>query len=279
VPAGTRAPYAAHLRVYEPLAAFGPAERSHWTGYAAAATAPARAGAVAAEERQALRSVVGTPPLVAPPRESGEAYLIAQGERVLVCPWQTRLRCWLALEEARTALPAPLVETVFPRAVVDEVVEDSRRWRRAHPEARAAIRTARWCVPVEWFAAVAPEDRRLSLTAPRELVYRTGMAPARSRVARALRTLRRSVSDTVITAAVEDLGRWLESFHPRSVVELDYGGLVRLLQDEELRTDTSPADVAAALAALASGDDAAAAAAYRRLVERWQRVQALEHAN
>ena len=54
-------------------------------------------------------------------------------------------------------------------------------------------------------------------------------AQAERRVARALSVLRTAVQDESVTAGVEELGRWLEEFHPRSLVELDYGGLVHLL--------------------------------------------------
>ena len=36
---------------------------------------------------------------------------------------------------------------------------------------------------------------------------------------------------------VEQVGRWLEEFHPRSLVELDYGGLVHLLGAEALAAE------------------------------------------
>ena len=49
-------------------------------------------------------------------------------------------------------------------------------------------------------------------------------------------------------------GRWLEHFHPHSAVELDYGGLVQLLDDEELEADTSAADVNAIVDALERED-------------------------
>jgi hypothetical protein len=271
VRSGPLAPYAAHLRVYEPLAAFPAEEREHWVRYASRARRRARAGAVAAQEREALLSVVGTPPLVAPPWESAEAFLLADGDGVSVCPWQTRLRCWEALDEMRAGWPDSLVEAVLPAVVVAEAADDHRRWRQEHPDARSHIRTARWYVPVEWFTAVEPEERRLSLAAPRELVYRTSMGKARRRVARALRTSRRSLEDSVVTDSIEDLARWFEEF--------DYGGLVHLLPDEDLQEDRSAADVADALDALVAGDAGRANAAYRRLVDRWQRVQALEHAN
>jgi hypothetical protein len=105
------------------------------------------------------------------------------------------------------------------------------------------------------------------------------MVDARRRVARALRVLRRAVEDGAMTAAVEDLGRWLEEWHPRAQVELDYGGLVHLVDDDRLRADQSSADVAGAMTALAEGDTRSAARAYRRLAERWEAVQALERSS
>jgi hypothetical protein len=78
---------------------------------------------------------------------------------------------------------------------------------------------------------------------------------------------------------VIDLGRWLEEFHPHSWVELDYGGLVHLINDASLAEDNSASDVSEALGALAADDAQAAAAAYSRLMERWRIVQALEHAS
>jgi len=54
------------------------------------------------------------------------------------------------------------------------------------------------------------------------------------------------------SAALEEIGRWLEEFHPHSLVELDYGGLVQLLDDDALRADQSVAEVSATVSALAS---------------------------
>ena len=69
------------------------------------------------------------------------------------------------------------------------------------------------------------------------------MSAARRRVARALRTLRTRLGDLDVELDVvdelEDLGRWLEEFHARSWVELDYAGLARLLGPEVVAEDTS----------------------------------------
>ncbi|CAM5590392.1 hypothetical protein SCANM63S_02271 [Streptomyces canarius] len=68
-------------------------------------------------------------------------------------------------------------------------------------------------------------------------------------------------------------------FHPRSLVELDYGGLVHVLPAGELEGDHSAADVAAGIEALRRGDGAAAGEAYGRLVDRWRAVRDRRSAN
>ena len=105
------------------------------------------------------------------------------------------------------------------------------------------------------------------------------MSRARRRTARALAVLRRTVEDGDVAAGLEDLGRWLEEFHPRSLVELDYGGLVHLLDDTALAEDESARDVATALAALGQGDVGAASDAYARVTARMKALQSVESAN
>jgi hypothetical protein len=75
---------------------------------------------------------------------------------------------------------------------------------------------------------------------------------------------------------LEEIGRWLEEFHPHALVELDYGGLVQLLDDDALRGDQSVAEVAAAVNALSSGELELAAAMYQRLRARWRALEAIE---
>jgi hypothetical protein len=113
----------------------------------------------------------------------------------------------------------------------------------------------------------------------RSLRYRTEISKARRRASRGLSVLRKSIGDAPITEAVEEAARWLEEFHPRSVVELDYGGLVDLIPDTDLEDDDSPGLVAAGLAALSRGDADAATEAYEKLVARWRAVQLLERCN
>jgi hypothetical protein len=285
--------YAAYLRVYEPLAAFEGEQRRRWEDYLGAGDAPGRATGVAMERLAALQALVGRPPQVMP-QVAAHAFVTEVDGVTLVCPWHTRLRALEAVEEFRSGLPDALVEAFLPRTVADRLELELEQLRTDAPEVRSHVLTCTWQVPLRWFVLVDPGERQVSLGRPapagagtpagttvtgRELVYRTAMSRARRRTARALAVLRRTLDDGAVTAGVEELGRWLEEFHPRSLVELDYGGLVHLLDDAELTTDDSARDIAAALAALADGDPAAAASAYDRVTARMKALQAVESAS
>src|ERR1019366_6888766 len=105
-------PCAAYLRVYEPLSAFGPAERRRWQAYATTAVRPRRADALQAEHAEALRRIIALPPIVAPAKESPHAYVRWTDGITYVCPWQTRLRSWLALGRLQ-ATAGPLLAGAF----------------------------------------------------------------------------------------------------------------------------------------------------------------------
>ncbi|MFD8014550.1 hypothetical protein [Streptomyces sp. NPDC058955] len=275
-------PYASYLRVYEPLAAFPEPERTHWSRYARRPRTPGAQD----ELRRSLADLVPMPPVPVPVHESGEAFVAHLDGVVVVCPWRTRLRGWLALRElvAENGLPASVLDAMLPPVVRAQVEADHERWLERNPDARPWIRTAVWQVPLRWFALFGDEERcyeagdRSAGRAP-VLRYRTTMAQARRRLARALRALRDSVDEGVLTQGLVDVGRWLEEFHPRALVELDYGGLVHAVAEERLAADRSAADVAEGLAALRAGDDATAAEVYARLAERWRAVRDLRHAN
>ncbi|MEV6439674.1 hypothetical protein [Streptomyces anulatus] len=272
-------PYTSYLRVYEPLAAFAEPERSHWARYAQREDLPTAQD----ELRRSLADLASTPPVGVPVHESGDAFVAELDAVVCVCPWRTRLRGWLALEELEGMFPANVLDVVLPAVVRGQAAADHERWRRLHPDARPWIRTTVWQVPVRWFVLFHDEEREYAAadgegTGP-VLRYRTPMVEARRRLARALRTLRGHVPEGPLTEGLVDVGRWLEEFHPRSLVELDYGGLVHALPAERLAGDRSAADVAEGLAALRDGDSEGAGAAYGRLAERWRAVRDLQFTN
>ena len=301
-------PYAAELRVYEPLAAFDVEERRRWQQYA---QSPAVPSAQAGARRERVLGLVGACRRVAAvprPGDAGEHAAVLRGESgLLICPLRTELRCWEAAVETRSALPPEVARAVLPDAEVELASAEQQRWLAEHPTRRAHVQLHRWSVPVRWFVLFDREERRLQLGpagtdfgrlgsfgggsggdaggAPegvaisRSLVYRTAMAKARRRVARALQVLRKALPDGPTVPSVEALGRWLEEFHPRSLVELDYLGLVDLCAEATLRTDDSAGDVAEALAALQRRDTKLASAAYDRVTDRWRVAYSVESSN
>lgn len=271
-------PYATYLRVYEPLAAFPEPERGHWARYARRPDRPSSQD----EIRRALAGLAATPPAPVPAHESDDAFVLESDGVVRVCPWRTRLRGWQALGELAEDFPLPVLDALLPPVVRHQATQDYERWLAGHPDARPWIRTATWQVPINWFVLFADDEReyvgRSAAEAP-VLRYRTPMVQARRRVARGLRALRDAMDENPLIDGLVDVGRWLEEFHPRALVELDYGGLVHALPDGALEGDHSAADVAEGIAALRRGDEEGAGAAYGRLVERWRSVRNLRSAN
>ena len=276
VPVPTPSPYCAYLRVYEPLAAFDAEERAAWKSYAG--QAEPRSQRLTAEHRNALAGVLSIPPRPVPSDEPREAFVFEAGGTLHVCPVQARLRSWMALGQFREGLPETLLHAFVPPASLERADADHASWGRSASPMPLRILTATWSVPIHWFVAFTAADRDVRLDTA-EVVLRTRMSAARRRVGRSLRTLRRSVGEIAYVDDLEDVGRWLEDFHPRSWLELDYGGLARILGPEGLAGDRSVEEVGEALEALADGDEMTATAAYRSVVDRWGRVRALEHAN
>lgn len=284
----SKIPYAAFLRVYEPLAAFPEPERSHWEEYATRERLPG----VQDELRETLAGVLAAVPRAAPAGESADAYVVRVDGVLGVCPWRTRLRSWQALGEVgHWLMPQPVVDAVLPAGERERAGEEYDSWRVRNPDARPWIRSALWHVPVRWFALFddkerifrkAGEGRRVGQGEGDEapgLRYRTPMVRARQRLARGLKAVRQAMPEGPLGEALTDVGRWLEEFHTRSLVELDYGGLVYTIPEDELAEDRSVAEVADGLAALNRGDLEEASRRYEELTDRWMSVRERQFAN
>lgn len=268
--------FAAYLRVYEPLAAFGRDQQRYWRRYVREGRAVAP-GEGPQRQRTAVLEALGSG-WTRLPDLPNEAYVMEADDTLLVCPWSLRVRVAEAALNARDGVPSVIADAFVPPAfagLARTVLDD---WRAE--SSRLHEQVATWGVPLRWFVFVDTRERQFSTQTGRRLLrYRTDISKARRRAHRGLSVLRRSVGDAPITEAVEEGARWLEEFHPRSVVELDYGGLVDLLPDEKLAEDDSPSLVAAGLAGLARGDADSATEAYEKLVNRWREIQLLERAN
>jgi len=298
--------YAAYLRVYEPVSAFHEPDRSRWAAYAASATRPRRRDALTAEHVEAMRRAVSAPYVVLPERESEHAYVRRADGTTYICPWQTRLRCLLGYGQM-VASASPLLPGTIPPGDDDQAVANALAGlelegppRPRDPSTRLHIVGSLWCVPLAWFVPFAAAERWLSLgpgpalpaaaataSATRALVYTTPLARARRRVGRALATFRDlpagfegTVLDPPQTADdLAEVGRWLAEFHPYSLVELDYGGLVYLVSDDMLCGDQSVAEIRAAIDGAARGECELAMAMYMRAHSRWRAFAEFEQAN
>jgi len=294
-------PYAAYLRVYEPLSAFPGPDAQRWAAYAASPDRPRRAGALAAEHAATLRRLISVPPVMVPERESGDAYVRWVEGAAYICPWQTRLRSWLGLSRLKTVDPR-LWSVTRRVGAVDAAAAGFARGQGEAASLRVHIQARTWSVPPAWFVPFASDERwlvlgaasdpgdggRATATPTRTLVYATAMAQARTRVRQALDAFRRTgapeavLADAAVPRVVAELTQiqcWLEEFHPDALVELDYGGLVHLLDDAALRADQSVAEVSAAISALTAGELEMATAMYWRVTGRWRVLAALEHAS
>jgi hypothetical protein len=236
--------------------------------------------------------------MAVPERESEHAYVRRADGVTYVCPWQTRLRCLLAYGRALAAGP-PVPGTV-PASGDDRATAALARLEASRAATRLHILASAWTVPLAWFVPFAAAERWLSLgpdgrhpsggagstaAATRALVYTTLMTRARRRVARGLAALRAEPApggpeDPARTAAeLAGIARWLAEFHPYSLVELDYGGLVHLLDDHSLAGDQSVAEMRAAVDGAMKGERELAVAMYRRAHCRWRELAAFEQAN
>lgn len=302
-------PYIAYLRVYEPLVAFHEPARAAWALYSDPEAPLPDPRDVLDRERRAVRErAAASPPVLVPQRESDQALVRRVDGTTYVCPLDTRLRSVLAYNALESNLPQLLVRSAVPRAARIAADAEVARWRSQGTAEHPHVQQARWHVPLPWFVLFEPAERRLVLVpngdragvegengeavagevdeptpdgrpAPdRTLSYLTRMVEARRRLARALAVMKKTVEGLVVDE-VELLGRWLEEFHPHAFVELDYGGIVDLVDDAFLLTDRSVADVAEGVAALAEGDGQLAAQRYQAVMQRWSGVERLESAN
>jgi hypothetical protein len=267
--------YTSYLRAYEPLAAFPPPERKRWERYLADGGVPDRVRGARAEQRAAVVAAIGLPP----DNDVEHAYVHRVDGVTYVCPWRTQVRAWEAMTEFRRSLPDEIADAFFPKQAAEVAERELVRWRTTEPELKSHILSETWQVPLRWFLPFEGEERRLVLSGERSLSYLTTMSNARRRVARSLAILRRTIEDAPLVEGVEELADWLEEYHPRSLVELDYGGLVSLFDDLDLEADESAADIAHAVASLQAGETDEATEAYARVATRWGAVRSVEVAN
>jgi hypothetical protein len=206
------------------------------------------------------------------------------GPGPMICPLDVRARSAAALAGfVAGASPALLAESV--PVSVDRVHAKALEVlgsTESHEHGVHVVSTT-WTVPLPWFCIVDPETRRVVVATredpARQVSWRVAMADARRRVARALSLATRTFGDEGPSKVLHDTGRWLEQFHAHSAVELDYGGVVQLLDDEQLVNDSSAEDVHAIVQAIEDGDATEMAARFDKLRDFWGTLAIRERFN
>ncbi|WP_394615041.1 hypothetical protein JNUCC0626_35195 [Lentzea sp. JNUCC 0626] len=276
-------PFVAYLRVYEPLSVLD-AELASKVEKALEAGPVPRSEAGERERELWLRSQLGQKLL---PGESFDVMTISPAEvptseaaRVgpgpLVCPLDLRARSAAALVGFLATAPPILQDAALDQSAETVRARASAVMAELSAGAVHVISTT-WTVPLPWFALVDPAQRRVVLASAqddpeRQVSWRVAMADARRRVARAHKIVKGSLGDEGPAKILADTGRWLEHFHPHSAVELDYGGLVQLMEDKDLLEDSSAADVNAIVDALEADDAEEVALRYEALREFWSEL-------
>lgn len=266
-------PYVASLRIYEPLSSFDPADQLRWKNLSATENT------ARAEEELALRRIISPEP---PSGRPDGAHVIDLDGIRYVSPWATATRCWAALETSKDRLPT----SVFPLFVSPAMEEVITTGIDLLEDKVPYILNETWVIPPRWFSLFLPEDRlRGNNQDGAFTVLCTKISDARARCEVAHNTVIGAFGEGPVEQEIENLLDWLDMFHPKSLVELDYGGLAQYLEsaliqsgEAGLEADTSVEDVLHSLAGLAAGDGSLAGQGYERLITRWRRVQAFEQA-
>lgn len=263
-----------YLRVYEPLALFPIEEQARWAD---------RSGEEDGLEVSASRRWLIT--AVLPGRDASSAlddgaYIRRIGDRLLVCPWRIRLRMLTSLLAFRTSVPDEVADAFVPIKEAERAARELAAIDAETPEVRSHILHANWHVPLRWFGAFEDGERILvEDKAGLRVRYETSISKARIRLRHTLRVLTGSEMEEGVTEAVRELLDWLSAFSDEGLVELDYGSVACMFEDEELLDDHSAAELYQCLQALEDGDPLRAGRIFGTLSERWGEVRALEILN
>ncbi len=261
-------PYVASLRIYEPLSAFEAADRLRWD-------AVDLFESKVAEQKDALVRVAT---LQLPSQRPDGAHILDLDGMRYVSPWSTSVRTWASLNEFKSSVPSTVVP-FFVSNSYEEALQDSIDFTASKVP---HIISQTWIIPPRWFAMFETHERlRGHDNDGAYVICRTEIAKAIGRAKTTHNAVRSAFGEGPVEQEILDLIDWLEMFHPKSIVELDYGGLadyleLSLAEEGGLEADTSIEDIQSSIAGLAVGDGALAGRGYERLVTRWRKVAAFE---
>ncbi|MCW4466026.1 hypothetical protein OK351_10965 [Glutamicibacter sp. MNS18] len=268
----------AHLRVYEPLAAF-----EDWAQSIILSTPKLDWQQANAHEAQllwsrTLRNVSDPFPHDEPEFFRSVTTVGYDGsENTRYCPAQLQARSLLAAEQAEESMRSEVFDLLVPPAARSANAARLDANRLAVDLTHLNTRTSTWGIPLCWFALFREDDEYEEYQVGdklRSVRLLTTFGQAVERLSWALQVLVTHAPQAPLFEDLGQLGSWLEGFDKESVIELDYGTLSELVWPDE-----SINDLYHGIQALEDDDLTGAAAAYRRLSNRWLGPRHLGRAN
>ena len=277
----------AHLRVFQPLTAYPDAVQARLI----AGTHRSRVEVEAEADERARQRLVrrAADPFPEPGEDELVRVVTDSHGSAFYCPDELGLRAEMAAALLEGAMTPSAFEAAIPTAARAmnrgrALVQLEDEWGLSpdpdepHGEGghhRVQTRTATWGVPHGWLAAFDPEEPVQRLVDGETVACRRArVTVARERCAHAAAVLARHAPESELLGELTVMGEWLGSFHPDSVLELDYGALT-----SHVWPDDSVYDLWTLLDALEEGDSATGGVAQERLNRRWAAVGMLARAN
>ncbi len=196
----------------------------------------------------------------------------------LVCPARVRLRSLAGIltvqDQFREDIAAAFVPETLAGAVADEL--EMLRYRG---DLKTYVLQSPWHVPLRWFLAFEPSERKIDPESgsPR---FETVLDNARERVSRVAEVIEAAGIDGSIVTLVSDMNAWFDEFPgDESILQLDYGSVAKLIDADDLESDTSVADMQAAVSALEANDWERAGGHYGQVSARWAAIRTAEMSN
>ena len=155
--------------------------------------------------------------------------------RTYVCPWRTRLRMLTSLLAFRAVVPDEVADAFVPEMEAQRAAGNSPPWMRKRQ--RSVLTSSKrigMCHCAGSALLTTPRRILVEDKAGLRLRYETTTRDARTRLRHTLDILEESDIDEGVTTAVRELLDWLSVFSDDGLVELDYGTVARMFDDEEL---------------------------------------------
>ena len=269
-------PYVAYLRVFEPLEVFPEKAQRLWVEKLGDESSRST---LREEQRFTLfQTISGTSPITT---SHGFHFMNIDG-KIFISPWSISNRISFALENLKSSLPDYLMQFFIPRELEQGLSLKSIQF----DSTISHVLSETWIIPPRWFAAFDSNERIIGKDIDGLFVKaQTRVSVAAERLVKAHKIVKQAFGSGPVESELVELLNWFNVFDPRSIVELDYGGLANFMDlslketgEVGIAADTSIEDVQQSLAGLMAGDGSMAGSGYSRIASRWRRVAAYEQA-